>query len=210
MARNLDPKCKQCRRIGEKLFLKGERCASPKCGMVKRNFPPGMHGPKGRTNKPSGFSSQLKEKQSLRKQYGILEKQFRLIFEKAKSKTGNTGENLLKLLEMRLDNTVYRLGLAESRNKARQLVNHGHITVNSKKVDIPSYLLKTGQIVKIKEGSKRKKPFVNIAEKLKNYTSPSWLNMNKELEAKVLHEPMAEDLEKIKANVQMVIEFYSR
>ena len=151
MGRDLDPKCKQCRRLGEKLMLKGERCFSSRCAMVKRNYPPGFHGVKGSKHRHSDYSLQLAEKQKAKKQYHLLEKQFKLTFEKASKQPDNTGENLLRLLEMRLDNAVYRLGFASSRSQARQLVNHGHIQVNNRKVNIPSCQIKVGDIIKIKE-----------------------------------------------------------
>ena len=210
MGKNLDPKCKQCRRVGEKLMLKGERCNSPKCAMVKRNYPPGEHGPKmGRRQKISEYGLQLAEKQKARKQYTLQEKQFRLIFEKAQRLQGNTGTNLLTLLEKRLDNAVYRAGLAPSRFMARQLVNHSHFLVNEKKVNIPSRELKEGDVVRIKNKSKRNKNFKNIAEKLKQVETPGWINLDaQELSFKVLHEPKEEDLQ-TNINTQMIIEHYS-
>ncbi len=145
MGRDLTPKCKQCRRAGEKLMLKGSKCSTQKCPMVSKNYPPGIHGSKlGRSRKLSDYAVQLKEKQKAKKQYRLLEKQFSLIFEKAKSKKGDIGVNLLTLLEIRLDNTVFRLGFASSRDEARQIVNHGLITINDRKVDIPSYRVKEG------------------------------------------------------------------
>lgn len=209
MARNLDAKCRQCRRVGEKLFLKGERCFSAKCAIVKRNYPPGVHGGKGRTRQTE-YGLQLQEKQKAMKEYRLLEKQFRLTFERAQQLTGNAGENFFKLLESRLDNTVYRLGLSASRDLARQLVTHGHVLVNGKKVTIPSYRLKTGDVVKIKESSRRKKVFSNLGEKLKKATLPSWLDLNAaELSGKVLHLPKETDLPQ-NINPQMIVEFYSR
>lgn len=209
MARNLDPKCKQCRRLGEKLFLKGDRCESAKCGIVKRNFPPGIHGSKGRTRQTE-YGLQLQEKQRAMKEYRMLEKQFRLTFEKASKLTGNINENFLKLLETRLDNTIYRLGFAASRDKARQLVTHGHFLVNGKKVNIPSYQVKTGDIVSVKESSKRSKLFSELSEKLKKAKSPSWLNIEAaSLSGKVLHEPKKDDLI-VNINPSLIVEFYSR
>ncbi|MFA4941406.1 MAG: 30S ribosomal protein S4 [Patescibacteria group bacterium] len=212
MARNLDAKCKQCRRIGEKLFLKGERCYSPSCAMVKRNYPPGFHGQKGK-KRQSDYGMQLAEKQKAKKQYGLMEKQFVLTFEKAKKKTGDAGENLLKLLETRLDNTVYRLGFASSRTQARQFVGHGHFEVNGKKVDIPSYEMKEGDVIKVKEKSKKYKFFKELPEKLLtpgNVNLPSWLNLNaKELSAKVLHQPGLKDIN-TNINVHIIVEYYSK
>lgn len=210
MGRNLSPKCKQCRRIGEKLFLKGERCSTPKCGIVRRNFPPGIHGAKGVKGKTSNYGMQLKEKQKAKKEYNIMEKQFRLTYEKGKKQKGDAGENLFSLLESRFDNVVFRLGFASSRSQARELVSHNHFLINDKKVNIPSFTLKAGDIVKISERSKKFKIFNNLQEKLKNAETPSWLNLNaKELTGKVLNTPTLKDI-KININPQIVIEFYSR
>lgn len=209
MARDISPKCKQCRRAGEKLYLKGERCNTPKCAMVKRNYPPGLHGPKGQP-RMTGYGQQLSEKQKAKRQYHLLEKQFRLTFERAKSKGGNTGDNFIKLLEMRLDNVVYRLGLGNSRPAARQMVNHGLITVNGRTVTIPSYTVKIGDTIKIKSNKKGAKVFTDLEDKLKQHEVPGWLNFDlKEVKAKVLHQP---DLNIMKPNfdVQMIIEYYSR
>jgi len=207
MARQLKSKCKQCRRIGEKLFLKGERCVSAKCALSKRNYPPGFHGPKGK-GRQSDYGLQLQEKQKVKKMYQLLESQFELTFRRAKKMTGDVGKNFLKALEMRLDNVVFRLGFAPSRATARQLVNHGCFTVNEKKVDIPSYQLKTGDVVKIKETKKRVKPFKGIEEKMKGKEAPGWINLDREtLAAKVLHAPTEFDPS---VNIQMIVEFYSR
>jgi small subunit ribosomal protein S4 len=150
MGRNLEPKCKQCRRLGEKLFLKGDRCSTAKCGMVKRNFAPGFHGPKGR-KRLSDYGLQLAEKQKAKKFYNLMEKQFRATFVVAQKKTGDAGKNFFRLLEMRLDNVVYRLGLAASRTQARQLVNHGHFTVNARKASTPSFVVKVGDVIALKK-----------------------------------------------------------
>ncbi|MDD4332755.1 MAG: 30S ribosomal protein S4 [Patescibacteria group bacterium] len=209
MGRNLDPKCKQCRRVGEKLMLKGDRCSTQKCAMVKRNYPPGCHGQKNK-RKQSDYGIQLTEKQKAKKQYNLNEKQFSITFEKAKKHSGNTGDNLFKLLELRLDNAVYRLNMANSRNQARQLVNHGHFTVNGKAVNIPSYSVKVGDIVKVKERSKKFKHFKDLGEKLKKATLPSWVNVNtEELSGKILHLPTMDDI-RSNLNIQMIVEFYSR
>ena len=209
MAKNLDPKCKQCRREGEKLFLKGDRCSSPKCAMVKKNYPPGIHGAK-RRSRQSDYSLQLREKQKAKKLYNLLEKQFKITFNKASQQKGDAGENLLKMLETRLDNIIYRLGFAFSRGQARQLVNHGHFTVNDKKVNIPSYQVKSGDVIKIRLPSQKNKAFNNLSEKLKKVEAPGWLNLNqKELTGKVLHQPSKDDVE-MKINTQMIVEFYSR
>lgn len=209
MGRNIDNKCKQCRRAGEKLFLKGERCFGPKCAMVKRNYAPGFHGPKGR-KRLSDFGTQLAEKQKAKKYYGVAEKQFRLTFEKAAKKQGDAGKNFLRLLESRLDNVIFRLGFASSRAQARQLVNHGHFTLNDRKTDIPSCIVKPGQVVKIRKSSQKSPYFRNIAEKLAKAERPSWLDFNKsDLSAKILHEPKDADLPE-SINVHMIIEYYSK
>lgn len=209
MAKDLDPKCKKCRREGVKLFLKGEKCYSPKCPMVKRNYPPGVHGAKG-PKRLTEYGTQLREKQKAKRIYNLLEKQFRLTFDRASSLGGDVRENLLRLLEMRLDNVVYRLGLASSRSQARQLVNHGHFLVNNRKVNIPSFVVKTGDIVKIKKASRNKKSFRNIGEKIKKDKLPSWLNLDLEkLEAKVLHAPAKSDTEQ-NIDAQAIVEYYSR
>jgi len=209
MGRNIDSKCKQCRRIGEKLFLKGDRCSTPKCAMVKRNYAPGFHGPKGR-KRLSDYGLQLQEKQKAKKYYGLLEKQFRLTYAKASKKQGDAGKNFLRLLEMRLDNVIFRLGWATSRSQARQLVNHGHFTVNNRKTDIPSFSVKLGEVIKIKKSSQSNRFFKNLGEKLKKAERPSWLNFDaSDLSAKVLHEPKETDLPQ-NINVQMIIEYYSK
>ncbi len=210
MARNLNPKCKQCRRAGEKLFLKGERCFTAKCAIVNRNYPPGFHGPKGKRRRQSDYGLQLNEKQKAKRQYQILEKQFRLTFARAEKKVGNTGDNLIKFLETRLDNTVYRLGFATSRNQARQLVNHGQVMVDSKKVTIPSYQVKSGNVIKLKDGRRKSKSFKELMEKLKRAETPAWLNLTAEdLSGKVLHLPRVEDIN-TNINAQMIVEYYSR
>ena len=189
MGKSLEPKCKQCRRAGEKLMLKGERCSSPKCAMVKRNYIPGFHGPKRRgMARKSDYGIQLNEKQKAKKQYGLLEKQFKLTFDKAIKKAGDAGENLFILLEERFDNVIYRLGFASSRREARQLVTHNHFKINGKKVNIPSYQVKEGDEIELRAKSSANKKFKNLAEELKKTEAPGWLNLNKkELKAKVLH-----------------------
>jgi small subunit ribosomal protein S4 len=209
--KNIDPKCKQCRRIGEKLMLKGTRCNSTKCAMSKRPFPPGFHGPKSKgPAKKSDFAKQLTEKQKAKKQYLLSEKQFRIIFDKAAKKIGNTEKLLIQLLEMRLDNVVYRLGFAPSRAEARQLVNHGHFTVNGRKVTIPSFKTKAGDVVKIKAASMRSKKFASLSERIKSVDIPGWLHLTLEdLSGKVLHEPSAKDL-RTNLDPHVIVEFYSR
>lgn len=208
MSKNLNSKCKQCRREGEKLFLKGERCYTAKCAIVKRNYPPGLHGAKGRPRQ-SEYSLQLREKQKAKKIYNLLEKQFKLTFIKAHQQKGESGENFIRLLETRLDNVIYRLGLASSRSQARQLVNHNHFTVNKNMVNIPSYVLKTGDVIAIKSASQKNKNFLNLSEKIKKHQTPGWINFDlTNLTAKILHQPKKEDGEKI--NTQLIVEFYSR
>ncbi len=211
MGKNLDSKCKQCRRLAEKLFLKGERCSSPKCAMLKRNYPPGFHGPKGR-KRSSDYGLQLNEKQKARKFYGLTEKQFKIIFDKVQAKGGDIGINFLKYLEMRLDNAVYRAGFAPSRALARQLVNHGHFMINDKKLNIPSYQVKLGDIIKIKKSSKNNKHFRDLPERLKSATieQKSWMSVDqKEVSFKISHEPRQEDLP-LNIKTHMIIEFYSK
>lgn len=211
MGKNLDSKCKQCRRIGEKLFLKGERCSSPKCAMVKRNYPPGIHGPKGK-KRATDYGLQLTEKQKAKRLYGLNEGQFKLTFNKVQTKGGDVGNNFLRSLEMRLDNVVYRAGFASSRSQARQIVNHGHLTVDDKKVDIPSFQVKIGQVIKVKKSCQKNKYFRDLPEKLKTLApeQKSWLASDtKDLSVKVLHEPRQQDLP---SNIKtyMIIEFYSK
>jgi small subunit ribosomal protein S4 len=209
MAKYLDAKCKLCRRAGEKLFLKGERCNGPKCAMLKRNYPPGFHGPKGK-KRLTDYALQLNEKQKAKRQYNMLEKQFKLTFERAKKKQGNAGENFLSLLEMRFDNAVFRAGFASSRNQARQIINHGHFTINGKKVDIPSYVVKTGDLIAIKINKKEAKIFDALNEKIKQKEIPGWINFDlKALNAKILHEPKVKELN-TNFNVQQIVEYYSR
>lgn len=211
MSKYLGATCKLCRREGEKLMLKGERCSSSKCALAKRNFPPGFHGPKGRPRQ-SEYALQLREKQKAKRMFGMLEKQFFLTFLTAKKRVGDAGENLMRLLELRLDNVIYRAGFASSRAKARQLVAHAHFTVNGRRVDIPSYRVKDGDVVKVKATHQRNKVFNGLGEKLmkKNFQAPSWLFLEaSDLECKVLHEPKKEDLEK-NVNTQMIVEFYAR
>lgn len=210
MARDLNPKCKKCRRAGEKLFLKGDRCSSPKCAMIKKAYAPGVHGKKmGRGL--SEYGRQLAMKQRIKRIYGVLEKQFRKHFEDIKNKEGVTGNLLMTRLEMRLDNVVYRMGLASSRNAARQLVNHGLIKVNNRKLTIPSAEIKIGDAVMVNETKKEKKYFKDIEVALKNRKDiPSWIALDaKNLEGKILSLP---DVESIGVNVdpQLVVEYYSR
>lgn len=204
----LEPKCKQCRRAGEKLFLKGDRCFTPKCAITRRNYPPGAHGPKGGP-RLSAFGEQLRAKQSAKRSYRLAEKQFANYFEKAFDQEGDTGEILTGMLETRLDNVIYRLGWAKSRNQSRQLVNHGHILVNGHKVNIPSYQVSIGEVIGIREGSKQVPVFKALTTNAPA-NLPSWLSFDKaKLEGKILSRPAAEDL-KGKIDAKMIVEFYSR
>ena len=210
MARDLNPKCKQCRRAGEKLFLKGDRCGSTKCAMIKKAYAPGVHGKKmGRGL--SEYGRQLAMKQRIKRIYGVLERQFRKHFNDIKNKEGVTGNLLMTRLEMRLDNVVYRMGLASSRNLARQMVNHGLIKVNGRRLTIPSAEVKVADLVSLNETKKEKKYFKEIETSLKNRKDiPAWIALDaKKLEGKILALP---DLENIGVNVdpQLVVEYYSR
>lgn len=211
MGRELLSKCKLCRREGQKLFLKGERCNSSKCAIVKRNYVPGIHGPKqGNRTRLTGYGTQLREKQKARRTYRIMEKQFKNYFDAAIKKKGETGENLYTLLEMRFDNAVYRAGFADSRDKARQKIRHGHFQINGQKVDIPSYQLKIKDKITIKEASRKRAPFVNLSETLKNKEYPEWLTVDlKELSFTVIDKP---NLEKAPPSfdLKLITEFYSR
>lgn len=208
MARNLDPKCKRCRRQGEKLYLKGEKCFTPKCPMIKRNYPPGLHGPKRMVHHRLGYAAQLREKQKAKEIYSILEKQFRNYVIKAMKKQGDSGENLLKLLELRLDNVIYRIGFTKSRSIARQLVLHKHFMINNKLVNIPSFQLKPGDQISVKE--KSKKLFKDLEKSIQNQETSSWLELDrKNFNGKVLNPPPFKEV-KQSLNVPLIIEFYSR
>lgn len=209
MARYTDSVCKLCRREGEKLFLKGDRCYSPKCAIDRRGTPPGEQPSRFRRNQ-SDYGNQLRAKQKIRRLYGVLERQFRRYFRKAQRMKGLTGENLLFILESRLDNVVYRLNIGDSRAQARQLVQHGHISVNGRKVSIPSFLVKPGDEIAVRERSKSLPFFRTRAEIISDNKVPSWLELNKEnLSAKVLTAPVRDDIE-FTLNEQLVVEFYSR
>lgn len=206
MARYTGPVCRLCRREGMKLFLKGDRCFTDKCAFDRRSYVPGQHG-KSR-KKVSNYGLQLREKQKAKRIYGILESQFRLYYEKADKMRGITGENLLKQLELRLDNVAYKLGYGNSRAEARQLVNHGHFLVNGKKVDIPSYQLAVNDVVSVSDKSKATEKFKTFAENPK--TLPAWLQGNYEnFEGKVLTEPAREDID-VPVNETLIVELYSK
>jgi len=211
MAKIQGSKCKLCRRAGEKLFLKGERCASPKCALVRKSYPPGVHGKSGGVKGLSEFGKQLKEKQKLKRIYGISERQLRRYLEIARKKRGVLGDNLLTVLENRLDNIVYRLGMADSRTQARQLVSHSLFQVNGRPLNIPSALLKIGDVVAVKDTKKEKKYFKELQAVLKkDLPKISWLDFNPEkMEGKVVANPNKDEIG-FKVDMAMVIEFYSR
>ena len=206
MARDLDPKCKQCRREGIKLFLKGERCLTEKCAIERRSYPPGEHG-RGRI-KQSEYLLQLREKQKARRYYGILEKQFRIYYDKAARQSGITGEVLLRMLERRLDNVVYRLGFAASRAQARQIVRHGQFHVNGRRVNIPSYQVRVGDIVALRQGS----PVEQVVRDATDLTAsvPAWLQADHDnLAAKVLKFPERAEID-APVQEQLIVELYSK
>ena len=208
MARYTDAVCKLCRREGQKLFLKGARCYTDKCALTRRAYAPGQHG-QGR-KKTSEYGMQLRAKQLTRRYYGVLESQFRDYYEMATKMEGKTGEDLLSLLESRLDNVVYRLGWASSRAEARQLVVHGHYTVNGKRVDIPSYLVKVGEVIAIKEGSKSSAKFAAINETNAARPLPKWLEKDAEgANGKVIAAPAREDID-LEVDETLIVELYSK
>ena len=206
MSRYTDANCKLCRREGQKLFLKGERCYSSKCAIERRNYAPGQHGQARK--KQSDYGNQLREKQKAKRFYGMQETQFRNLFEKAAKREGKTGENLLILLETRLDNAVFRLGFAASRKEARQLVTHGHFTVNGKKADIPSMELKAGDVIAVKEKSQKSPKFKEIKEM--SITVPAWMEVNiDKLEGKIVAMPRREEIDTPIAE-HLIVELYSK
>lgn len=210
MANLIDPKCKQCRRAAEKLFLKGERCFSPKCAVAKRPYPPGMTGKNTRRGGLSEYGRQLMQKQKIKKIYGVLERQLKKYFKEARAKKGDARENLMRTFEMRLDNVVFRLGWTKSRAAARQLVNHGHVTIGGKRVSIPSYQVKKGQIIGLTERTIKSKLTENLLASLSKYEAPTWLVRQSDgFEAKVLGSPTSEDLGDI-TPIGLIVEFYSR
>lgn len=210
MARYTGPVCRLCRRDGTKLFLKGAKCFTEKCPVEKRNFPPGQHGQSKKQKKVVGYGLQLREKQKAKRIYFTLEGQFRAYYEKASNKTGVTGELLLQQLETRLDNVAYRLGFAQSRRQARQLVRHGHLQVNGRKVNIPSFQCKVGDEIAIREGSKS----ITLLEEAKNFASGqrsvTWIDINRDnLSGKILSLPKREDIN-LPVNEQLIVELYSK
>jgi small subunit ribosomal protein S4 len=209
MARYIGPVCRLCRREGMKLFLKGERCYTEKCAIEKRNFPPGQHG-KTRKSKMQGYGIQLREKQKVKRIYGVLEDQFRRYFEQAERTRGITGETLLQLLERRLDNVAYRAGFATSRPAARQLVRHGHFTVNGRKVDIPSFSVKPGDIIAVRQSSKQAPAIVHALEEVKGRGVPEWLQYDQAaLSAKIGSIPTREQIN-LPVQEQLIVELYSK
>lgn len=209
MGRYTDSVCRQCRREGEKLFLKGDRCYSEKCAVERRPFAPGAHG-QGRRQKPSEYGIQLREKQKTKRIYGLMEKQFRNYFKKADRQPGITGANLLILLERRLDNVVFRLGFGASRKEARQLVSHGHFTINGHKANIPSMLLKPGDVLQVRDTAKDSPKFQEIKEQAAYKTPPEWLSVDVEnLTGSVVAYPTREQIDTA-VNEQLIVELYSR
>ena len=208
MARYTGAVCRLCRREGQKLFLKGYRCYTDKCAVERRAYAPGMHG-NARNKKLSEYGVQLREKQKARRYYGVLESQFAEYFEMASKRKGMTGENLLAILESRLDNVVYRLGFAMSRAEARQLVRHGHFTVNGKKVNIPSYLVSVGETIELKDSSRSLDKFKGALEANASRVVPKWLEMDKNNVAKVVAVPAREDID-LPIEEHLIVELYSK
>jgi len=213
MARYTGPVCKLCRREGEKLYLKGARCLSQKCAVERRSYPPGQHGRDAqfRRGRGSDYALQLREKQKARRIYGVLERQFRRYFREALQRPGLTGSNLLSILETRLDNVVYRLGWADSRNHARQLVQHGHIAVNGRRTNVPSYLVRPGEEITIREGSRNRTYFKELAAYVADRPpAPEWLGVNMgEVKGTIIRLPERRDID-IPMNEQLIVEYYSR
>lgn len=208
MARYTESDCRLCRREGKKLFLKGERCLSKKCAMEKRPFAPGQHSASTMRKKVSPYGKQLREKQMVKRAYNLLEKQFRSYYEEAERMRGITGENMLSLIERRLDNVVYRLGLAPSRAASRQLVNHGHICVNGKRVNIPSYEVKVGDVISVKENKQGKEVFKAVKES--KVIVPKWLEFDTtKLTGKVVALPARDDID-LAIEEHLIVELYSK
>jgi small subunit ribosomal protein S4 len=208
LARYTGPVCRQCRREGEKLFLKGDRCMTDKCSIVRRSYAPGQHG-QGR-KKVSEYGLQLREKQKVRRIYGVLERQFASYFELADSKKGITGENLLQILESRLDNVVYRLGFGASRKEARQLVRHGHFQVNGKKVNIPSFQIRPGDKVQLKDGSLESARIKELLEEIQDKSVPEWLELDSNSwTGTVKALPLREQID-LPVQEHLIVELYSR
>ena len=210
MARYPGPACRLCRREGTKLFLKGERCFSDKCAVARRGQAPGQHGAAGGRKRTKEYGLQLREKQKAKRYYGILEKQFKTYFVKADKKPGQTGENLLTTIERRLDNVVYRMGMAESRREARQLVIHGHFRVNGKKVDIPSVILKKGDVITLREASRKSEKIKMLIENISARQVPAWIDMDKEnIQATISELPTRADVD-FPIEEHLIVELYSK
>jgi len=211
LARYTDAVCRMCRREGQKLYLKGDRCLTPKCAFERRGFAPGMHAKKAQFKRnQSEYSLQLREKQKVKRIYGVMERQFRRYFDHAVRAKGLTGVNLLIILETRLDNVVYRLGLAQSRAQARQIVRHGHIVVNGRKTNVPSYLVKPNDVITVRPESRGREYFQAVGAFMGERPTPSWLSLNSEaLTGRVLSRPTRQDID-LPVNEQLVVEFYSR
>ena len=212
MARYIGPVCKLCRREGEKLFLKGQRCFTPKCAFERRSYPPGEHGRDAqfRRRRVSDYSRQLREKQKTRRIYGVTERQFRRYYRTAVQERGLTGVNLLRMLERRLDNVVYRLGLAVSRQQARLLVTHGHFNVNGRRTDIPSMFVETGDLIEVREGSRKRTYFKEVGDVAEGRTIPTWLERDlKKLSGTITKLPERADID-ANLNEQLIVEYYSR
>ena len=210
MARYIGPVCRQCRREGMKLYLKGERCHTEKCAIEKRNFIPGQHG-KDRAKKIVGYGLQLREKQKVRRVYGVLERQFRTTFEKAALQKGITGENLMVNLERRLDSVIYRMGFGTSRAQSRQVVRHGHIDVNGRKCNIPSAQVKIGDIISVRETSKTNPTILSARDATAHAPAPNWIDVDREaLKGRVQSLPKRSDLVQIQLNEQLIVELYSK
>jgi len=210
LARYIGPVCRQCRREGMKLYLKGERCHTEKCAIEKRNFIPGQHG-KDRAKKIVGYGLQLREKQKVRRVYGVLERQFRLGFDKAALQKGITGENLMQNLERRLDSVIYRMGFGTSRAQARQVVSHGHIDINGRKCNIPSALVKVGDVISVRESSKNNATILAARDATAHAPAPNWIEVDREaLKGRVQSLPKREDLVQIQLNEQLIVELYSK
>lgn len=209
MARYTDANCKLCRREKTKLFLKGTKCFTDKCPIERRNYPPGQHG-NSRRARMTDYAVQLREKQKVKKTYGILERQFRKYFAEASRRKGVTGDNLIRLLESRLDNTLYRLGLAPSRKAARQLILHRHLTVNGKIVNIPSFLMSSGDVIKVRDKSKKINAFHEAMKRMKDNMLMPWLSLDKaNMSGTYLNEPERADVPFI-GNEQLIVELYSK
>jgi small subunit ribosomal protein S4 len=210
LARYIGPVCRQCRREGMKLFLKGERCHTEKCAIEKRNFAPGQHG-KDRKPKLVGYGLQLREKQKARRYYQMLEGQFRNLYEKALVMKGITGELMLNMLERRLDSVMYRMGFGTSRAQCRQLVRHGHVDVNGHRVDIPSFQVKPNDVIEVREKSKNNPTILHARDATAHSPSPNWLEVDREnLRGRVVGQPKREDLVQIQLNEQLIVELYSK